>query len=308
MFNYHLDKKNIFLDFIISKAPHLQSLLLQNVQIDELSSFLNLERLSFAYCRISDNICEAIEQQQIFRNLKVLKYQQNNDLIHIYDSYVMRYIICGSLNSLQSLYLNVNLFAYGDDGRMSNLKLPKLRELVITLTPKLRPEHIEWIQIHPFCAPNVKNLCLIFNPCHFFDVDTVVQYFSASVENVMIVSSLYDHEDVLRFVAHIQYLVRVCKELDTCWMKVEDWPLSDMDELQMMLDALQQIKCVVVRLDYKTKEKMKINLENAWIGNEHDVSSGGFNILEISRNKAQDNNEWLQFDKQMIFDHPNFLS
>ena len=299
--NYHMERQFVFLDFIISRSPKLKELQLENIRIDALSSLLNLELLSFRYCRISEAVIEAILQyQQVFWRLKTLRYEQHIDLIHHYDARFVWYILRGANDTLESLFISINLFSYGN-GYLSDLSLPRLRELTLALTPKLRADVVIWSYVEMFNAPNLKSLCLIFNPCHRFDIDFVLKHFGVSVKNVMIISTLYDHEDVLRFVDRIQCLVVACKLLESCWINVKDWPMNDVNELEVMLSTLTEIQSVTVRLENKIENKIKMNAKKEWIVFEDDQKDGCCKIQKICKSKGERNDDWMFFEKQILF-------
>ena len=202
-----------------------------------------------------------------------------------------------------------NLFGYGDH-KLSHLILPKLKELVITLTPKLRSDHVDWHQMDYFKATNLKNLCLIFHPTHLFDVVHFAEHFRDSVQNVIIISKLYDHQDTLRFVNQMEKLVDTLSFIQSLWIKVDDWIVGHHHELELMLDRIRRIQSVVFRVSYnQTQEKhVPLYLHSEWNRKQYTDDVNGQILLEISKNKNIENNDWIQFVENNMFDKPHYFA
>eukprot|EP01083_Nonionella_stella_P123540 372277_1 len=323
IWNHHKNKACDALQLIIEKAAEVDSLTLQNMRIHHLDHFLRVTKLSMVYCNINHSEIGWLSQcDKPFRNLKIFKYQQRNDLIHHYDAYFMAQVLARSIHTLRSLFMNINLFSYGN-GILSALSLPQLHELAITLTPKLRPDDVDWDHMTYFRADNLRNLCLIFSPCHLFDVNGFVGIFASSVQNIVIVSKVFAHDDVVRLVRQIVEMIDQLDCLQSLAIKVEAYcPMNRNNrcivQLESMLSKMNNLDCALFRLETLESNKShrgmrldtsSMNLKNEWIFKEwHSRRCNTRCVLELSKNKEMYRNiPWIQFENLNVFDDPLYF-
>ena len=93
----------------------------------------------------------------------------------------------------------------------------------MSLKPKLRPDHINRNEIEYFQANNLRNLGLVFKPCHLFNIDRIIENFEYSIRNVMMTNKVHDQEDILRFVHQMKILIEMMgTNMDCLWIKIDN--------------------------------------------------------------------------------------
>ena len=360
-----------FLDLIISRSPNLQILNLQKIEIYSILSFLKLTKLSLEFCRFpkSTGIPNALRSGLLgnFEKLEILKYQQWNDLILPLDIMMIFHILQKSKSTLKSVCLNINLFdestnpnwisdishitSYGDPDdsaydtltyqeRLSNLVLPSLKELIITLTPKLiegggygiggTASPSDWIvdwdemsrQQTYFKAPNLENLCLIYQPAYSFDIATFASNVGKSVRNMIVISRLNkdrNSHEAMRFVQDISCLVQSMDEMHSMWIKVDHWPVirsrNDLICLVALVRALNNVDAVVIRIvnqmESRDESRMLLPLIKNWKIKQVSDEPNTFNrehMIEISKNKERCKEQWIQTDAATILSNPEYFT